>query len=76
MFIYSSWTKKVNGCDRMVDDEAKIFEDIHVLNNNDNLKAFNILTGFLMYDSCKDVVEQFKKSNRNGTINIIQKKVR
>lgn len=44
----------------MVDDETKIFEDVHVLNNNDNLKTFNILTSFLMYDSCKDVVEQSK----------------
>ncbi|MBS5112361.1 MAG: hypothetical protein KHZ15_06690 [Coprobacillus cateniformis] len=55
----------------MVDDEAKIFEDVHVLNNNDNLKTFNILTSFLMYDSCKDVVEQSK--NKQKQIKVFEK---
>ncbi len=67
---------KVIGWDRMVDGEAKIFEHIHTLNNDDNPKILNILTSFPMCDSCKDVMEQFKKLNSNVTVNLIQKKVR
>lgn len=65
---------KDTGWDRKVDSEAKLFEYIHTIVEEEH-SVLNIMTKLPMCDSCLDVFEQFKTLHPNISVNIIQRKV-
>lgn len=67
---------KENGWPRHVDTEAKLFEYLNKINIDKNKKQeIFLITEKPMCESCKYVMEQFKKINKNITLNIIEGRV-
>lgn len=65
-----------HGWDRKVDSEAKLFEYINsaYIDNKVN-STLNMVSNYLMCESCLGVMEQFKALHPEIRVNIIQKKV-
>lgn len=66
-------TLSINGWDRKVDGEAKIFEHLNATIGNQKVEVY-LNTGFPICESCKSVMEQFKLKNPNINLNVIQRK--
>lgn len=66
---------KETGWSRHVDTEAKLFEYLNKINDNENIKQeIFLMTEKPMCESCRYVMEQFKQRNKNIILNIIEGK--
>ena len=69
--------KKSNGETRgntFYDTEAKLFEQFHIMSQTKEFKRITILSERGMCDSCKNVMEQFKKEHPNIEVRVISNK--
>lgn len=69
--------KKSNGSTRKetyFDTEAKLFEEFHLLLQKRNFKEITMLSERGMCDSCKGVMEQFKKAHPDVQVNVVSNK--
>ena len=56
------------------DTEAKLFEEFHTLLQTEEFTEITMLSERGMCDSCKDVMEQFKKAHPNVKVNVVSHK--